>query len=104
MSNNPSPVFSVPHGFGWDGYYFEDGYLVNPQGDRYTRLAVEATQMARQTEAVRDLMYWRPSVHYTDVVMHHFIDRPQPKHQVKQDYIIQVAGLSSDDCRPEPPL
>lgn len=100
----PIPSVAVQDGLGFDGWYFEDGYFCSPQGDRLSVLAIAATVMARQTEAVRDLMYWRPSQHFRDVVMHHYLDRPQPKHQVKRDYIIQVAGLRSDDCRPEPPL
>jgi hypothetical protein len=89
----------VPPGVGknWEGWYFEDGYFCSPRGDRLSCLAVMATVMYRQTESVRDLMYWRPSDYSKDVVMHSFLDRPRPSAVHKQDYSIKVSGLTSND-------
>jgi len=73
-------VVPVPSGCGFDGWYFEDGRFCSPAGDRLSKPAVLATVMYVQTEAVRDLMYWRPSRISTDLVMHNFIDSPRPHH------------------------
>ncbi|MGK2849261.1 MAG: DUF3653 domain-containing protein [Minisyncoccota bacterium] len=41
---------------GWDGWYFEDGYLCSPHGDRFTALAVHASFFYRQMSQVQSLM------------------------------------------------
>lgn len=41
---------------GWAGWYFEDGYLCSPHGDRFTALAVHASFFYRQMSQVQSLM------------------------------------------------
>jgi len=40
----------------WRGWFFEDGYLCTPNGDRLSPLAVQATVFYRQMHGVRLLM------------------------------------------------
>ena len=41
---------------GWAGWYFEDGFLCTPNGDRFTPLALQACFFYRQLSEVQSLM------------------------------------------------
>lgn len=54
---------------GFEGWYFEDGYLCTPEGDRFTPLVIKACHFFRQMKEVKEIMYWRPDDVRCDVQM-----------------------------------
>jgi len=48
----------------WHGWYFEDGYLCSPQGDRFTAPSVMACLFVRQMETYREILYgnWKETL------------------------------------------
>lgn len=52
---------------GFEGWYFYEGFLCTPEGERFTSLAIKACHFVRQTKEVRDLLYWRPDDLRSDV-------------------------------------
>ncbi len=44
----------------WQGWYFDDEYLVSPQGDKTTELAQYAFFFWRQMREYKDILFKRP--------------------------------------------
>lgn len=53
---------------GWEGWFFEFGFLCSPNGDRFTPLAVMACFFWRQLQEVSSLMRCEPGLRGVDAV------------------------------------
>lgn len=64
----------------FDQWYFHDGYLCSPQGDRFSPECIRACFFYRQMREVSHLLNWRPVEVGQDLVMQDLSDTLRIRH------------------------
>jgi len=54
---------------GWEGWFFWEGYICSPNGDRFTPECIMACFFVRQMDAFAHVLYGRPERSEDDVLM-----------------------------------